>query len=103
VWLGEHAGIAMELGYQGLDTTRLDERTGEPEGGGAWKVGIIPFLSPNGRGTYTRPHLRLIYALTARDEGAQALYPDADPRSRQGVEHFLGIGTEWWFDSSSYQ
>ena len=105
VWLGEHLGLAVEGGYQALETTALDERTGEPVRGSIWKFGLIPFVSPFGRGTYTRPHLRIIYALTRRDAGARALYPDRDPRSlaENSTEHFLGVGAEWWFDSSSYQ
>ncbi len=103
VWLGEHAGIAAEASYQGFETTALDERTGNPVQGSAVKVGLVPFFSPYGRGIYTRPHLRLIYAATIRDAGARALHPDEDPRSREQTEHFLGVGVEWWFDSSSYE
>lgn len=102
-WFGEHVGVAAEASYQGFETTALDERTGNPVEGSAVKVGLVPFFSPYGRGTYTRPHLRLIYAATVRDAGARALYPDEDPRSREQTEHFLGVGVEWWFDSSSYQ
>ena len=103
VWLGQHAGLSVEGSYQALETTALDERTGNPVEGSAWKLGVIPFFSPYGRGTYTRPHLRVIYSVTTRDEGARALYADDDPRSTEINEHFLGVGAEWWFDSSSYQ
>jgi len=102
VWFGQRAGLAGEISYQAMETTRLDEVTGRPVRGGVTKFGVIPFVSPFGRGTYTRPQLRLIYSLTLRDAGARRLYPVADPRSRQRAEHFLGIGAEWWFDSSSY-
>ncbi len=97
-WLG----VALDLSYQALQTTALDERTGNGVGGSVWKLGIMPFVSPFGRGTYTRPHLRLIYAATFRDEGARALYNPLDPRSQRDVEHFLGIGAEWWIDTVSY-
>jgi maltoporin len=102
VWLGQQAGVAAELSYQAMQTTRLDEVTGRPVRGGVTKLGLIPFISPFGRDTYTRPQLRLIYSLTLRDADARRLYPVADPRSRRSAEHFLGIGAEWWFDSSSY-
>jgi len=102
VWFGEQAGVAAEVSYQAMQTTRLDEVTGRPVRGGVTKLGLIPFVSPFGRGTYTRPQLRLIYSLTLRDADARRLYPVADPRSRRSAEHFLGIGAEWWFDSSSY-
>jgi maltoporin len=102
VWLGDHVGIAAEASYQAMETTALDETTGQPVAGSAVKLGLIPYFTPYGRGTYTRPHLRLIYAVTMRDDGARALYPVEDPRSRVSTEHFFGAGAEWWFDSSSY-
>src|SRR5690349_22147319 len=40
-----------------------------------WRFGVIPFLSPAGRGDYSRPQLRLIYALTSRNQAAKSLYP----------------------------
>ncbi len=103
VWFGNHAGLALDLSFQHRETSILDETTGAPEAGNAWKLGVIPFISPAGRGTYTRPQLRLIYALTARDAGARAMYPALDLRSQQAVEHFFGLGIEWWFNSTSYR
>lgn len=102
VWLDRFVGIAADLSYSGMAAAAINEVTGSPEGGHLFKLGIVPFVSPFGRGTYTRPHLRLIYSLTVRDEGARGLYPALDPRSRNDVEHFFGIGVEWWFSSSSY-
>jgi maltoporin len=102
VWLGDVSGVALDLSYQAMQTNALDERTGAGEGGGVFKLGIMPFLSPFGRGTYTRPQIRLVYVLTARDAGARSLYNDLDPRSAQPIEHFLGVSVEWWFSSSSY-
>lgn len=103
VWFGQHAGLALDLSYQHRETSVLNETTGAPESGNIWKFGVIPFISPAGRGTFTRPQFRLIYALTARDAGARALYPSLDARSQQSVEHFFGLGIEWWFNSTSYQ
>ncbi len=100
LWFGEYAGIAADLSFLGLETTTLDDRTGNLRRGSAFKFGLMPFFSPNGRGTYTRPQLRLIYALTVRDDDAGQLFPMRDRRATDGVEHFLGIGAEWWFDSS---
>ncbi len=57
-------------------------------------------MSPAGRGSYTRPHLQVIYAASLRSDGARRLYPPDDPFSFNGVEHFLGVATEWWFNSS---
>jgi maltoporin len=102
IWFTDWLGVAVDGSYQGLQETGLDETTGQPIGGNVWKLGIIPFISPSGRGTYTRPHFRIIYSATYRDEGARRLYNSADPRAAHEVEHFLGIGAEWWIDTSSY-
>lgn len=102
LWFGRFVGVAVDLSYSGMAASSINETTGSPEAGNLFKLGIVPFVSPFGRGTYTRPHIRLIYTLTARDDGARALYPVLDPRSANNVEHFLGIGVEWWFASSSY-
>ena len=102
LWFGRFVGLAVDVSYSGMATSAINETTGAPEGGHQFKLGVMPFVSPFGRGTYTRPHLRVIYSLTVRDDGARALYPALDPRSANNVEHFLGIGVEWWFSSSSY-
>ena len=99
LWFGKYAGLAIEGAYQSLQTTSLDD-TGEQRGGTAWKLGVLPFISPCGRGTYTRPHIRVIYSVTARDARSRGLYPVGDPGASQQTEHFLGIGVEWWFNSS---
>ena len=66
------------------------------------RVGIMPFLSPGGEGSYQRPHIRLMYMLTVRDAGARSLYPADDVFSRRGIDHFIAVGAEWWFGSTSY-
>jgi maltoporin len=102
VWFLDWLGLAIDGSFQALEQTALDEMTGQPVSGTVWKLGVLPFISPGGRGTYTRPHFRIIYAATFRDEGARAMYNSADPRASREVEHFLGIGAEWWIDTSSY-
>lgn len=102
VWFGQVAGVALDLSYQGMASLALDEITGRAEGGGIFKIGVMPFVTPWGRGTYTRPHIRLVYTLSARDEGARRLLNPADPRASRDVEHFLGVSVEWWFSSTSY-
>ncbi|MEM9860078.1 MAG: carbohydrate porin [Myxococcota bacterium] len=101
-FFGDFAGVSVDLSYQALALAALDETNGQPLRGGITKLGLIPFISLGGRGTFARPRLRLIYSLSLRDEDAQRLYPLEDPRSQSSVEHFLGIGAEWWFDSTSY-
>jgi hypothetical protein len=101
VWFGERAGLAAEVSYQRIAYNALDPETGVGGvQGSAFRMGVVPFVSPGGRGSYTRPHLQLIYLLTVRDDGARKLYAPGDPFGFNQVEHYLGVGTEWWFNSS---
>jgi maltoporin len=102
VWFGRYAGVTLDASYQALARSLLDDRTGKQVEGGVTKLALTPFLSPYGRGTYTRPHIHLIYQVSLRDSGARALYAERDPRSRQDTEHYIAVGAEWWFNSTSY-
>jgi maltoporin len=102
VFLGEYFGISAEGSYQ---QRRIAIQT--PDGDGplsasVLKAGIIPYFSPSGRGSFKRPQIRLLYVASLRDSGARSLYPAEDVFSQRRVEHFAGIGAEWWFNSSSY-
>jgi maltoporin len=68
---------------------------------GLFRMGFIPFLSPAGKGSYSRPQIRLIYLLTHRDAGARALYAKDDVFSLREWEHFFGVGVEWWFNAQT--
>jgi maltoporin len=99
LWIGNYAGVALEGSYQALSTAFIDD-TGKKQHGSLLRFGVMPFLTPAGRGSFTRPHLRLIYAYTSRSDGARGLYPTGDVYARRREEHFLGLGVEWWFNSS---
>jgi LamB porin len=102
LFIGEHWGIAVDLSYQARQYAELDPTTNSPLYAAEFRGGIIPYFSPSGRGSYKRPQLRVIYALTARNQGARDLYPSQDVFSQRSIEHYLGLGVEWWFNSSSY-
>jgi maltoporin len=102
LFIGEHWGIAIDGSYQARQYAELDPTTNSPLYAAEWRGGIIPYFSPSGRGSYKRPQLRLLYAVTARNEGARALYATQDVFSQRSIEHYLGLGVEWWFNSSSY-
>lgn len=102
VFFGEHWGLALEGSYQERLYAELDPTTNAPLTASEWRGGIIPYFSPSGRGSYKRPQLRILYAITARNEGARALYATQDVFSQRAIEHYLGLGVEWWFNSSSY-
>jgi len=105
VWLGELAGISLEGSYQAQRRGVLtdDGQQGlEPLFAQMGRVGIMPFVSPGGRGNFTRPHIRFTYLLTLRDSGARSLYPEHDVFGLRAVDHYFAFGAEWWFGSSSY-
>ena len=105
VWLGEIAGISVEGSYQAQRRGVLvDDGEGGPQPLFAQmgRVGVIPFLSPGGRGNFTRPHIRLTYLLTMRDPSARSLYPEHDAFRVRSVDHYIALGAEWWFGSTSY-
>jgi maltoporin len=101
-YFGEHWGLAIEGSYQARRYAELDPNTGNPLIAAEWRGGVIPYFSPAGRGSYVRPQLRIIYAITARNQAARDLYPAADVFSQRTIEHYLGLQAEWWFNSSSY-
>jgi maltoporin len=105
VWFGKIAGLSLEGSYQAqrrgvlLEQSNGDLRAQFAQVG---RIGLVPFLTPAGRGSYARPHIRLIYVLTMRDAGARRLYARDDVFALRKVDHFIGLGAEWWFGSTSY-
>ncbi len=102
LYLGERFGVAVEGAFEARRYAVLDPQTDAPLTAQEWRFGVIPYFSPSGRGSYKRPQLRAIYNLTARNNATRELYPAQDVFSQRNVEHYVGLGVEWWFNSSSY-
>ncbi len=102
VFLGEHFGVSVEGSYQQRRLQLLQPGTNDPLTASVAKLGVMPYFSPAGKGSFRRPQIRLVYLASARDSGTRALYPALDPFAQRSVEHFAGISTEWWFNFSSY-
>ncbi len=104
VWFGKIAGLSLEGSYQAQRRGVLvpDGDGQKPQFAQMGRIGLVPFLTPAGRGNYARPHIRLIYLASIRDAGAQRLYPADDVFALRKVDHFIGFGAEWWFGSTSY-
>lgn len=102
LFLGDHAGLAAEGSYQAQQRGVLNVVTKEPLHAKLWRFGLMPYLSPAGKGVFKRPQLRLIWAVTQRNDDARTLYAIDDVFARRKTEQFFGIGAEWWFNSSSY-
>ena len=89
----------FELSWQGRRPDGLDPGLQIQQIPNVLKFSVIPTLSW-GRGTYTRPLLRVVYTLSYLDQAAQFYFPLEDPRRAGSVHHFLGAQVEWWFNSS---
>jgi maltoporin len=101
VYLTEHTGIGTELSYQFKNRKILDD-TGRHRVPSAWRLSLLPMLTPAGWGSYKRPIIYGVYTATFRNDAARESYPVEDPRSDRSTEHYLGLHAEWWFNSSSY-
>jgi maltoporin len=102
IYIGEHWGIGVEGSYQ-----QRRYAIAEPDGESVlspslWRGAILPYFSPSGRGTFKRPQISLVWASTLRNTDTRRLYPAEDIFAQRRVEHFIGLTTEWWFNSSSY-
>ncbi len=64
-----------------------------------YQFAFIPALSFSRAqiNAYSRPQLRLIYAVSLLNDAALARYAQADPRAQHTVSHYLGARAEWWF------
>ena len=105
VWFGKIAGLSLEAGYQGQRRgvpVQQDDGSFKPVFGQMGRFAVIPFLTPGGRGNFTRPHIWFAYMLSLRDAGARRLYPEHDIFAIRKVDHFFGLTAEWWFGSTSY-
>ncbi len=106
LWFLDWLGLGLEASYQlaqrGTLVTLEPGAEPRPLVASMTRLGVMPFISPAGRGSFSRPMLWLIYSVGFRNAHAQALYPVDDAFASRTVEHFVGAGAEWWFGSSSY-
>lgn len=100
-YTSKHTGVALEGSYQFRNANVLDD-WGKHQIPQVLRLSAMPFITPHGWGSYRRPMLFALYTASMRNEATRALYAEDDPRSQRKVEHYFGIGAEWWFNSSSY-
>lgn len=99
-YFGERGGVFVEASYQAQQRATLAADGKGPLSGSMTRFGVVPFLSPAGRGSYRRPQLRAIFLVSKRSDGAREFYATDDVYARRNVEQFFGIEAEWWFNSS---
>ncbi len=76
----------------------LNPRTNQQQVAQVTQLAVIPALSfGDSPGSYTRPQIRFIYAVSLLNQAAMDYYAQDDPRADQDLVHFLGVNAEWWF------
>jgi maltoporin len=98
----KYAGLAVEANLQRRVYGLVEAQSGVLRGGTVGQFAVMPYFSPLGHGLFQRPQLRLIYALSLRDAGAQSFYGIDDVFSKRGLEHYVGLSIEWWFNATTY-
>ncbi len=91
---------AVELSAQVSAPRGPHPRTLSDAVAAVYQAALVPALTfgpPGEVGSFTRPQLRLIYAVSWLNPAALARYAEADPRSQLSSSHYLGARAEWWF------
>jgi hypothetical protein len=91
---------ALELSAQASAPAGPHPRTLSPSTAVIYQAALIPAITlgdPAEMGPFTRPQLRLIYAISSLNAAARARYAEADPRAQSSTSHYLGARAEWWF------
>lgn len=96
------SSVAVEASHQWVWRGSVHPRTGLQGAPQITKLSLLPAIQPR-RGTFARPQVRLQYTLSLLNDDARAWYAERDGRSQRSVQHFVGIGAEWWLNSQSYR
>ncbi len=101
VYFGKYFHTAFEFSYQVRRPLSVDQDRGRVLLPMVFRGSVMPIVAPLGRGTYSRPILYGIYTLSLLNDDAQYYqWQPQDFRAEQTTVHYLGLGVEWWFNSS---
>lgn len=101
VYFTKYIHTAVELSYQVRRPTTVDQDLARYILPMVARASLIPIVAPLGRGTYSRPILYGIYTLSwLAADAQQYLFEPQDVRAGRSLVHYLGLGVEWWFNSS---
>jgi maltoporin len=101
IYWTEHLHTSVELSYQQRQSDGLDFATSRQLAPKVFRFSLMPNIAPAGKGSYSRPILYAVYTLSVLNQDAQqTLFAPEDVRYGKGVVHYLGVGAEWWFNSS---
>ena len=97
-YLDRHVAIAVEASHQWVRPNGLNPRTDAWDRPSVTKLSVLPGLQV-GKGSYARPRVQLQYTATLLDDDARSFFNPYDARLQDGVQHFVGLGAEWWINS----
>jgi maltoporin len=100
-FIHEHVQLMAEANMQYLRPNGLSPETSRQDQPVVFELGLMPAISL-GKGSYSRPQLRLIYAVSFLNDAARMTFAPEDPQRRYDVRHYLGVSVEWWFNSTRY-
>lgn len=100
--LGPHANLGLEWAREQSWRDGADPRSGLQETATITRLSVLPALQAV-QGTYGRPQVRLQYTASLLDDVARRRFAAEDPRVADPIQHWFGIGAEWWIASRSYR
>jgi hypothetical protein len=101
LFVGEHINLGVELSHQWLIPDGLNPRTDTYELPRITKLAILPAIQPR-PGSFARPQIRVQYVATMLNDDARLWFDYRDERAAYNLQHFVGIGAEWWINSANY-
>lgn len=100
--VGAHGNLGLELAHERSWRHGPDPRSGAQELATITRLSLLPAVQLR-QGTFGRPQVRLQYTASLLDDAARARFHDDDIRSQQALQHWVGLGAEWWINSWSYR
>ncbi|MCP4810602.1 MAG: carbohydrate porin [Proteobacteria bacterium] len=100
--IGQHVALGLEGSHQWVRPNGLNPRTDEHDIPQITKLSVLPMVKPAPT-TFSRPMIHLTYTASFLDEDAIQWFDPLDERAQESVQHFVGIGAEWWMNSQSYR
>jgi maltoporin len=105
-WVGVIRGLwflglftpGIEGSLQIMRPNGLNPRTNEQVVAQSAQIALVPAINLGARpGSYARPQIQMIAALSMLNQAAQDLFPKRDHRAQEAHAWYLGIRAEWWF------
>jgi maltoporin len=100
--LGRHANLGVEWAREQSWRDGANPRSGLQETATITRLSFLPALQAI-QGTYGRPQVRLQYTASLLDDATRRRFAAEDPRVADPIQHWFGIGAEWWIASRSYR